>query len=745
MAATKTPMKSEAQQKPNLFTLTRHYLRNNYRNSYLTLGLAIVMSMVISLGIGIFLSAVLYIPISLCPRTVARLITGGSAANNLVSSMPKPNYWVHFLVIFMCSAAPLSWLALNSAIFTRRIYCPGNARLSQIPVWKLMFLCWGLSALLATCSLFFVPPNNENVEKSLLLMAAFFFLIQPLLTNVVLLKVPGMVLEQESLWSGQIFSQMQNPNKMSLVRQLVVFNLLFYVLLASMAVVEVFSSSWAETLPGIEFVVSLLSLLVGFKLSQILAIASIQTYQVLRPESTPFKPTSRSFWPGLAVLAGCGFALYIGLYSYHMAEFARLEKDWQQQLKARQARVHRERAVLRGTPLPGNGAPVYWSLIGKDKQKSYFTMAEADKKGLNDTIQKIASGQPLPSIDIKYLNKYQPHIQLIQKATQHTLLDFAPAFTYDEPLPNYISAQDLGKVMTFIAIDKCQQGQCKDGLLLFLDTWRFGQDVGGQGWLISAMVGVVLEQIAVRNFGPYLQPEDLTPAEYQQALAEIRTLLKTNPSYIYSFLNEAGMMMQMALQLVKQGSGAMDLLGEQTGVFSMAKWGGYLFMLPQILDAYRISSEQLADWQKLDALDYPRLHQRLTDGQELWMQTASDNILTSIAMPNFGGAISRLVIADATLKGFYHYLALMAYFRQQGHYPERLSQLVPQFIPELPKDPFTGNDFHYKRLADDDFRLYSVGEDHKDDGGKGVYFHTGCKTNKDIVFSPSQPKAHCEY
>ena len=48
--------------------------------------------------------------------------------------------------------------------------------------------------------------------------------------------------------------------------------------------------------------------------------------------------------------------------------------------------------------------------------------------------------------------------------------------------------------------------------------------------------------------------------------------------------------------------------------------------------------------------------------------------------------------------------------------PGNLDELVPKYLPELPKDPFSDQDFIY-RLEDGDWKLYSVGPNTKDDGG----------------------------
>jgi hypothetical protein len=53
----------------------------------------------------------------------------------------------------------------------------------------------------------------------------------------------------------------------------------------------------------------------------------------------------------------------------------------------------------------------------------------------------------------------------------------------------------------------------------------------------------------------------------------------------------------------------------------------------------------------------------------------------------------------------------------RGAYPEKLAELVPEFIPEIPAEIVNGEPYRYRRTDDGSFVLYSVGLDLHDDGG----------------------------
>lgn len=68
---------------------------------------------------------------------------------------------------------------------------------------------------------------------------------------------------------------------------------------------------------------------------------------------------------------------------------------------------------------------------------------------------------------------------------------------------------------------------------------------------------------------------------------------------------------------------------------------------------------------------------------------------------------------DATLVS----IALTVYHRRQHQWPERLEQLCPDLLPEMPLDRFDGQPLRY-RIVDDRPLLYSVGRNRIDEGGK---------------------------
>ena len=57
-------------------------------------------------------------------------------------------------------------------------------------------------------------------------------------------------------------------------------------------------------------------------------------------------------------------------------------------------------------------------------------------------------------------------------------------------------------------------------------------------------------------------------------------------------------------------------------------------------------------------------------------------------------------------------------FRAKQHVlPEKLQELVPEYLLQVPIDPYSDRPLIYRPEADG-YRLYSVGHDGRDDGGR---------------------------
>jgi hypothetical protein len=65
-------------------------------------------------------------------------------------------------------------------------------------------------------------------------------------------------------------------------------------------------------------------------------------------------------------------------------------------------------------------------------------------------------------------------------------------------------------------------------------------------------------------------------------------------------------------------------------------------------------------------------------------------------------------------------IALKRYQLRHNQYPSGLSELVPELLSAVPRDPADGQPLRYRLKSDGTFLLYSIGSNGIDDGGDAL-------------------------
>lgn len=91
-------------------------------------------------------------------------------------------------------------------------------------------------------------------------------------------------------------------------------------------------------------------------------------------------------------------------------------------------------------------------------------------------------------------------------------------------------------------------------------------------------------------------------------------------------------------------------------------------------------------------------------------------ILLAVIAPSHKSLLEKKCSYEFEFQSLRIKLAVLAYISRNGKPPKTLKDLVPEYLPEVPNDPFDGKPIRYDR---EKAIVYSVGTDLKDDGGKG--------------------------
>jgi hypothetical protein len=73
--------------------------------------------------------------------------------------------------------------------------------------------------------------------------------------------------------------------------------------------------------------------------------------------------------------------------------------------------------------------------------------------------------------------------------------------------------------------------------------------------------------------------------------------------------------------------------------------------------------------------------------------------------------------ADAQARLAVSALAIEAFRNQESRLPQKLEEVAPKILADVPTDPFDGAPLRYRR-RENGFVLYSIGRDREDNGGR---------------------------
>lgn len=108
---------------------------------------------------------------------------------------------------------------------------------------------------------------------------------------------------------------------------------------------------------------------------------------------------------------------------------------------------------------------------------------------------------------------------------------------------------------------------------------------------------------------------------------------------------------------------------------------------------------------------------RMTVESKRWENPPKTLLLSRMVLPALLKSHQKFAHFEVVRRLTFTAVALHRHKLKHGQFPESLGALVPEFLAEVPRDFMDGQPLRYRREPDGQFRLWSVGEDFKDDGG----------------------------
>lgn len=282
-----------------------------------------------------------------------------------------------------------------------------------------------------------------------------------------------------------------------------------------------------------------------------------------------------------------------------------------------------------------------------------------------------------------------------------------------EAWPWILELQKLAGVLGTRSRLALERGDAEEALRDVLRLFRLGERVeGSQGGMIAYLLGIGFQEVALEHVSLLLSLDRLS-SDVLLALGRRLDGMNPTPRALADAYRAEFVTFRDVVDALAEGR------YEDVSEVPLENWNffGRLLFLPN--KTKRLWAEHTRTLiQDIERL--PRERQVIDPEEEFGLRgvTAYSNGIGKILIGLFAGGLEHSLQARdrflAALGAARTLVALRACQLKTGALPGRLEELVPDYLQEVPRDPFDGNPLRY---APEDKIIYSVGTDLEDQGG----------------------------
>jgi hypothetical protein len=369
-------------------------------------------------------------------------------------------------------------------------------------------------------------------------------------------------------------------------------------------------------------------------------------------------------------------------------------------------------------------------------EKAFALMDRAHQAHLDAPMTQESEPDPNSPQTQAYLARQAPALKLLRAAAQLPGCRFE--HDYSRPsiqmmLPELAKMRNAARLLQLDARSQLARDHVPEAVQDVNAIFGMSRDLGGPPLILTALVAFGIESLAVQTFEETLakvsQPGELDGLNLGDPSAEKRLFQQCLAGEeAFGLAIFADLATDRLTLAALQPVGGLHAYGEP----NEATIPDYpillrVFLMPDDLQAYR---ELMNAYRAAAAAPDP-----VRPPADL-VKMSRGGLLTSLIVPNLDRHLQIAAEAEARLADAQIGLAATRYRLDQGAFPATIAELVPQYLDDVPLDPFDGNPMRMI-VHPRECLIYSIGPDLKDDGGKP--FDRKTKTG-DILFVLKEPQ-----
>jgi hypothetical protein len=326
-----------------------------------------------------------------------------------------------------------------------------------------------------------------------------------------------------------------------------------------------------------------------------------------------------------------------------------------------------------------------------------------------------------------------PNLDLLRKALERPCarMDGDYEWPIGRPVPNFVRLRDVAQILSQRAQCYLLLGQPEAAwheLALVRDSCHMleGKPASNCPTLVEAMIDVAISGLYVQVIADGLRLQawrepELAAMQKQLTGVNLLPLVREAMS-----AGRAGMCRTFEITPPAEYRQLFFLDTGQRGLWQKLTNPTFMFMrfAPRGWIYQNMCTLALIDQHATELFDLPNNQILPRKAEEMMKLLQTEfrhstpySFLGAIAVPSFLRVDQTLARTQTLANEAFIACGLERYRLAHGQYPETLEALVPQFAEKLPHDIIGGQPLKYRRAADGQFVLYSVGWNEKDDGG----------------------------
>jgi len=279
-----------------------------------------------------------------------------------------------------------------------------------------------------------------------------------------------------------------------------------------------------------------------------------------------------------------------------------------------------------------------------------------------------------------------------------------------------------------------EDGRYEDAFSDIKTCYRFGRHLSGNKILVEQLVSIAIRAVSVQTLRGILSEHQMDSATLTKLQEDFERVI-ADEDFTMSFKLEKLAKydaIQRCFTEDRLGSGHLSLKGlrlmgsvTDSELFEFILEGKHwtaplhiLFTHPNKQESREMADRFCAFWEQIAGKSPAQLRSENIEVERQAMELIKGNILLEMLAPAYSRVIEISYRLPADVGSTLTIIALLRYKQDIGSYPEDLNEMVTSgYLKELLMDPWSDKPLVYKK-TDEDFILYSFGENCKDDGGE---------------------------